>query len=443
MSIMELVAKGKQDEDLIDMNNMNSVFDYSINKTNKYSKGDIIYYPVGKANWGNTIRFNIERQGDLLYGLYIIVKLPKLSINNLGEDENDDTSEYRVKYSDFIGNTIIEKVSLYFNGQLIDEQWGEYMQLYTDLYISDWNRKAMIGMDDYINKPNLKINSEYVYIPLNFWFCNNINQPLPIIAMQYTEIYIDVKFRRFVDCHSVLRKDITGLFYLQDIKHPQVDLEDVKLQANYYYVDLEERKKLAQQEYQILITQCQLKSTELKTSTTLEIDYNHVIKDIFFFIRPKEHIEYGEFFNFSTKTENPPNELINIPISTTLWDLEPKRHLLKRARILFNSIERVEWRDAKYFYNMQNYENYQNTIKSHIYMYSFNIEPTNDDSLCGCNFSRLDNAQLQVEIEPNLFIVKSPNIKYPEYKNYELFCFATNFNFLIIKNGLTGVKYSN
>ena len=43
--------------------NKTSIFDYSINKKNKYTKGDTIFYPIGKANWGNTIRFIIEKQG--------------------------------------------------------------------------------------------------------------------------------------------------------------------------------------------------------------------------------------------------------------------------------------------------------------------------------------------------------------------------------------------
>ena len=447
-SIMELVAKNVQDEELIDINNKSSFFNYSFDKINKYSKGDSIYYPVGKPNWGNSIRFNIDRQGDLLYGLYLVIKLPKLSIANLiglTEDENNDNSDYRIKYSDFIGNTIIEKISLYFNGKLVDEQHGDYMQLYTDLYMSDWNRKAMLGMNDYLNRPNLKIKSEYIYIPLKFWFCNNIEQPLPVIAMQNTEIYIDIKFRKFSECYTVLKKDNTGLYFLQNIKHQELQFEEVKLQANYYYLDLEERKEMAEKDYNIVITQTQMKMAELKHNLSLEIDFNHIVKDIFFYIRPTLHKDFGEFFNFTTKSNYVPASLINQNISSVLWNLEPKTHLLNKARILFNSIERIGWRDAKYFYNMQNFENYQNSIHTHIYMYSFNLQPRNNDNISGCNFSRLDNAQLQVEIEPNLFIVKNnpENILYPNYDNYELRCFATNYNILVISGGIASVKYDN
>ncbi len=392
-SIMELVAKGAQDEELIDINNKTSIFDYSINKKNKYAKGDTIFYPVGKANWGNTVRFYIERKGDLLYGIYLVVKLPKLSVSNLNveppQNENNPSSPYRIKYADYIGDVLIEKISLYFNGQLIDEQYGDYMQIYTDLYISDWNRKAMLGLDDYLNLPNLKIKPEYIYIPLNFWFCNDIEAPLPIISMQNTEIYIDVKFRKFEECYTVFKKDDpgnSGLYFQQKITHPEVPIEEVKLQANFYYLDLEERKSMAEKEWSIMIRQAQKRSTELKNNGILEIDFNHVIKDLFFYLRPIKHKEYGDYFNFSAKSSYPPVELYNKLNQNNLWLLEPKRHLLSKARILFNGIERVEWRDAKYFYNMQNYENYQNTIKTHVYLYSFNVDPTRFNNNNGCNF---------------------------------------------------------
>lgn len=461
-SIMELVAKGALDEELIDINNKTSIFDYSIEKKNKYAKGDTIFYPVGRANWGNTVRFYIERQGDLLYGLYLVVKLPKLSVANIVEldpkpDENDPNGLYRLKYCDYIGNALIEKVSLYFNGQLIVEQYGEYMQIYTDLYISDWNRKAMLGLDDYLNLPNLKIKPEYIYIPLNFWFCNDIEAPLPIISMQNTEIYVDVKFRKFSECYTILKKDSnpvnnSDLYFQQNLTHTEVSLDEVKLQANFYYLDLEERKKMAEKEWSLLITQSQKKSTELKNNAILEIDYNNVVKDLFFFLRPTKHVEFGDFFNFTAKTSYPPIELSNNnPVNqnkitqSKLWYLEPKKHLLSRARIVFNGIERVEWRDAKYFYNMQNYENYQNTVKTYIYLYSFNVDPTKFSNSNGCNFSRLSNAQLQVEIQQNPFVVQNgvPPINYPIYDNFELVCFATNFNILVIKNGLAGVKFNN
>jgi hypothetical protein len=445
-SIMELVAKGQQDEDLIDINNKSSLFEYDIQKKNKYTKGDTMFYSQGSLNWGNTIRFDIEKQGDLLHGLYVKIKLPKLSINNLenipAQDELDFNSNYRVMYTDYVGNVIVEKASLYINGLLIDELYGDYMQVYTDLYISDWNRKAMLGLDDVLNNPNLAIESEIIYVPLRFTFCTDQKKPLPVIALQNSEIYIDIKLRDFHDCISVL-EIVNNEYVHSDVRHKTVQLEEIGLLGCFYYVDLEERKKLATSEYEILVTQTQVRTQELNSQSTLEIDFNHVVKDMIFFIQPKKHIKYGEYFNMSAKMKYLPNELRNIS-QTKLWELQPQKHLLNKARMMFNGIERIEWRDYKYYYFLQNHENYKNTLESYVYVYSFNIGPTKDSNYSGCNFSRLSNAQLQIVSQPNNFVADTnPIIRYPVYDSYILKCYATNYNVLIIKNGVCGLKYSS
>jgi hypothetical protein len=445
-SIMELVAKGYQDEDFIDIENKSPLFDYTIDKKNKYTKGDSMFYSHGSIGWGNTIRFNVEKNGDLLYGLYVKIKLPKLSISNLEniqeQNEHDFTSKYRVMYTDYVGNVIVEKASLYINGLLVDELYGDYMQVYTDLYISDWNRKAMLGTDDVINKPNLKIDSEIIYVPLKFFFCSDTKKPLPIIALQNSEIYIDIKLSNFHNCISVL-EIINGELTHTDIIHKHVILEEVSLLGCFYYVDLMERQKLATCQYEIPITQTQVRTQEINTQTSLEIDFNHIIKDLIFFIQPISHIKYGEYFNWSGKMKYLPVELKNIS-QTTLWKLEPEKHLLHKARMLFNGIERIEWRDNKYFYFLQNHENYKNTLESYVYVYSFNINPSKDTNFSGCNFSRLSNAQLQVVTQANNFVVDiNPEKTYPLYNAVILKCYATNYNVLVIKNGVCNLKYSS
>jgi len=452
-SLVELMSKGQLDEDITDITNKSSIFNFDItNKKNKYSKLDFTYYPQGKSNWNTTSRFYIKHDGDLLYGLYLRIKLPTISVKYLNvtptpNEFNIPSTPYRVKYADYIGNVMVKKVCLYINGQLIDELHGTYMQLYTDLYISDSNRKSMIGLDDNLNKPKLKMDAEYIYVPLKFWFCDT-TKPLPIIALQHSDIYIDVTFRDFHECVMVLEEYGSNQIFHSNITHQVFPIEEISLQANFYLVEADERKKLATREYEILITQNQVRSVDLTTSVSLDMLFNHVIKDFIFFIQPSRNKTNGEFFNFSAKARYIPQELkstiLNNSNAYLLWSLEPARHLLVQARILFNGIERITWKDPKYFYLMQNHENYRNPLYSYIYMYSFNINPTFNNNWSGCNFSRLENPQLQINIKPNSFIINvDPLVTYPSDNSYHLTCYATNFNIFIIKNGLGGLKYNN
>ena len=63
-------------------------------------------------------------------------------------------------------------------------------------------------------------------------------------------------------------------------------------------------------------------------------------------------------------------------------------------RILINSYPRVEWKDFKYYYYLQNYENYRTKTEHLFYMYSFSANPKFKDPMGSLNFSRIDNAQL-------------------------------------------------
>ena len=456
-SIIELVSKSQLDDDITDKTNKSSIFNFDIiNKKNKYSKLDFIYYPQGKANWNTTCRFYIKHDGDLLYGLYLKIKLPKLSVkylnvNPIPNEYNSPPTPYRIKYTDYIGNAMIKKVSLYINDVLIDELYGTYMQLYTDLNLSDSNRKAMIGLDDNLNKPKFKMDSEYIYIPLKFFFCDTI-KPLPLIALQNSDIYIDVQISDFNECIMVLEEYNSVLFHSK-VTHQQFQIEDISLQANFYLVEQEERKQLASRDYEILITQTQVRSVQFNGYTTLDLSFNNVVKDLIFFIQPHSNRTNGEFFNFTAKTKYLPQELINKVINDSsidiknvslLYSLEPTRHLLTQARLLFNGIERINWRDPKYFYLMQNHENYRNPLYSYIYLYSFNINPVQNNNWSGCNFSRLENPQLQLSIKTDPFILNlNPLIINPVDDTYHLFCYATNYNIFIIKNGLAGLKYNN
>ena len=73
---------------------------------------------------------------------------------------------------------------------------GEFMQLISDMH-DDWNRFYMLGHDGIMNKPSTQIDSQTIYVPLKFWFTQNINKALPLIALQYHKVEIEIKIKKF------------------------------------------------------------------------------------------------------------------------------------------------------------------------------------------------------------------------------------------------------
>jgi len=87
-------------------------------------------------------------------------------------------------------------------------------------------------------------------------------------------------------------------------------------------------------------------------------------------------------------------------------------------------------REAKYFREVQPYKRHTNVPDNFIYVYSFALKPEEHQPTGTCNFSRLDNVQLNVKIVEGL---SEPEIN----------IFAPNYNIFVIQDGLAGLKYGN
>ena len=203
-ALTQLVAVGAQDKLLKSDKLEDSIFKESEKKITNFVKATESIRPIGSSNWNSTINFKIEKKGDLLASVYFVVKLPKISRSLL----DIKTDDYYLRWVDYVGNVLIESVKL-IGGQVIDEHYGDFMQVYTDLYDDDWNKK-IIGLDDTLITPSEEINETYLYIPLKFWFCNSLEKALPIISLQYHDI--EIYKRDFDCCYQVLQEktDNTG-----------------------------------------------------------------------------------------------------------------------------------------------------------------------------------------------------------------------------------------
>lgn len=483
--LTELVAIGAQNIDLITDDPKSSIFQDPITKITNFSKASFAIHHKGKADWGSTVKFNIERKGDLLSTIYLVLNLPSISIadikTNDASKKNQLSSDLRVAWTNILGYAAIEKATISIGGQPIDEQSGEFMQLISDMH-DDWNRFFMLGHDGIMNKPSTQIDSQTIYVPLKFWFTQNINKALPLIALQHHKVEIEIKIRKFEELVNVFRvvKDESGSTTLihSNEKLKKKSIKNSHLDCTYIYLSPEERKLMAEKEHKLLITQSQERKYNVRNKT-VELDFNHLVKEIFFFIQPKQNLDEGEIFNFSGKLNFPPakfNDLkyqntsnstnlktnqippvdilekntpgiTKINLASDLWDDIPQTHYLKRARILLNGRERVQWKDHKYFYYVQPYENFKNPNKHHYYTYSFSANSRSLGNYGGCNFSRIDNAQLQLEFNTPITKRVSRNsnseVTIGDISDGILSVYAHNFNFLIIKGGMAGLQFNN
>ena len=455
--LIDLVSRGAQDKKIITDNLDKSLFTESVGQHTNFSRGSIPVDFKGNGNWGSTVKFTIPKDGDLLSSIYLNLKLPEISIDDIRGINSSEKENYRVKWANYIGNALIDKVTLKIGGQIIDEQFGIYMQIHTDLYDDDWNKMMMIGHDGILNLPQKILYAEELFIPLKFWFSDSPKKSLPLVALQHHEVEVEIKFTDFHNCYSILK--ITGSN--SELVHTNKKLklkqfEKILLETNMVYLNAKERKEVASKEHEFLITQVQRRQKSMNTHGFIELNLNHPVKELIYFIQPTRNLKEGEFFNFSSKLNYLPREYENIKgYDSASYLLMPEYHLLDEARILFNGRERIGWKNYKYYYYLQNYEHYRNSANSYIYLYSFSMKPLSSEPTGSCNFSRIDNAQLQFKLRDvpksdleitdendNLTTIQV-NGSIKDKNPGMLTLYATNYNYLVIKNGMAGLKFNN
>jgi len=200
--LLELVAHGVQDVYLI--GNPQITFFKTIYKrhTNFSMEAFQISYD-SKPDWGKRTTFNITRYADLIYTMIIEIDIPKIytqytadsSLEVNANDFNTTDAKGTISWVNNTGHAAVLYYDIKIGGQLIDRQYSEWMEIWTQLSQSESKKR---GLDQLLNRnDSLEINSEAqtLYIPLQFWFCRNIGLALPLIALQYHNVELELNFR--------------------------------------------------------------------------------------------------------------------------------------------------------------------------------------------------------------------------------------------------------
>lgn len=115
------------------------------------------------------------------------------------------------------------------------------------------------------------------------------------------------------------------------------------------------------------------------------------------------------------------------------------------AKLQLNGSDRFQERDGYYFNYVQPFQHFSNTPADGINVYSFALKPEDHQPSGTCNFSRIDNATLQVKV--GLDNQAGDNTYTTDYigsnSNSLLNIYAVNYNVLRVMSGMAGAAYSN
>jgi Large eukaryotic DNA virus major capsid protein len=116
------------------------------------------------------------------------------------------------------------------------------------------------------------------------------------------------------------------------------------------------------------------------------------------------------------------------------------------AKLQLNGSDRFQERDGAYFNYVQPYQHFTNTPADGVNVYSFALKPEEHQPSGTCNFSRIDNATLQVSLGSNNSAGDSSYISGTlggTSSNSLLNIYTVNYNVLRVMSGMAGAAYSN
>lgn len=385
----------------------------------------------GQADFGKKVTVTVSRNGDLITRVYLQVDLPKIVA--VDGTPNDNTDVF-CAWTKNLGHIMIKQVEVEIGGQRIDRQYGEWLTIWAELTLQPGHvvgYAEMIGNtgDMWTFAPELP--AKQIYVPLQFWFNRNPGLALPLIALQYHEVKINLEFRPLAELLKCKTNELEdGVF----VDRPTgVSMQAASLFIDYIYLDTDERRRFAQVSHEYLIEQLQFTGEETinGANNKIRLNFNHPVKELVWVARLEDAETECQWSNFTD----------GVVGSAAYSGGNP----MVEAKLQLNGHDRFQVRAARYFNLVQPYQHHTNIPATGIYVYSFALKPEEHQPSGTANFSRIDNATFQMVFNPALFLgtdAVNP-VQVLDGRTVKLLIYAVNYNVLRIMSGMGGLAYSN
>lgn len=469
--LLQLVATGKQDLFLVG-NPQISFFKMVYRRHTNFATECQPMYFDGTPNFGQRITCLVPRRGDLLGRVYLDVTLPQIY----------DASGNALSYTNAIGHALITEITFEVGEQEIDRQTGEWMEIWTQMTTPAGQRDAlnqMIGrLDQYIAPqtstgvnniaPGPSSEGLRLLIPLQFYFCNNPGLYLPLLALQYSPIRINITLT-----------PLQQLFFANPFLYPALVPDPANDQSNwkpacqisvdctsqivnmmlwgeYVYLDVEERRMFVSTSHEYLIEQVQYTPpyalTGQQTTATISVEFNHPIKEFFFVAQRDEMINRNEWFNYSSLAIDEPVSPAVVPFLNPLNNPGNRTDLISLAKLQLDGYDRFPNRAPFYFRLQQPYDHHTTTpVFAYIYNYCFALRPEDSQPTGTMNASRIDSIVWQIQMNPilsQMFYttgvppVTTPVPEWQQRGPCHIVVYGHNYNVFRVINGFGGLLFT-
>lgn len=274
--LMQLVAYGAQDVYLTG-NPQITFFKVVYRRHTNFSMECIEQTMSGNPDFGRKVSVTVLRNGDLATRLYLRVTLNSVV---------DASFAGKFAWVRRLGHELINNIDVEIGGSQIDKHYGTWMDIWYELtHTSEQERgyKKCIGdVPELTQLVSARADGTFkdaftMFVPLQFWFCRNPGLSLPLIALQYHEVRLNIEFNP---------ASKLGVF-TAGFNTRLLSMQEATLLVDYVYLDTEERRRFAQVGHEYLIEQLQFTGAEAvpvsssgSTNQKVKLQFNHPTKEL-------------------------------------------------------------------------------------------------------------------------------------------------------------------
>jgi len=326
----------------------------------------------------------------------------------LEKKTQNDIKKYNFSWIENIGRFLVKEVSFIINNKKIETLYSDWLNIWDELTLNKKQKEGnniLLGNIKSLTTYNNDKKEEFdIYLSLNFWFNRKSNIYLPLLLLNYDDIFIDITFDKLTNCiYTDYSKDEVD--QIENI----IKIKEIKLLYEYYYLDDDEKKNLKLLNYKSIINIIDKKVNKISLNNIIDnnktknYEYisnffiNFPLSELILIIQSDKLINtYNLKNNYygitSIDTTNNKYYKVNDNKITTLNNLQ-----IIINNNLLNNINNIE------YYNKITSYKYHNNIIDYIYLYTFSLFPENSQASGHINLSINNNFQLKLTFN-NKFI---------------------------------------
>lgn len=403
--LLVVAAKGAHNE-YTDVNPKVTLWRGTYKKHTMFSVEPVQLDFNGTAEFGRTLTAQFQRNGDLVEKMYIAVHLNPLKLL---------AGSGKVYWTNALGHAMIEQIDIEIGGSLIDRHYGDWLNICEEVdapYGGELQETILkSGAESLLEEWALADSGQQMFIPLKFWF-NQDEQALPMIALQFHEVRVKLKFR---PKDHLVKTTGTAVF-----DPASGSIREAYILANYVYLDTIERRQFAQTPHEYLIEVLNFTNADQISSTTnqhtVQLNWNHIVKVLYFVIQRATKVQTGSvntasgnaWFDYSFGPDDDEDPLV-------------------AAKLSLNSHDHSQFMGPRWWRQVVPLAHWNKAPATFIYVMSFCRKPTNWRPSGGINFSRIDKAFLIVQTQPI---------------TGEIRVYGKALNVLRVRQGMAGLKFA-